>query len=53
MSFPNSKHFFLHYIHTQLGTADAEIKARSVEDPERSIALTLKPGVGQHLVSHA
>ena len=37
----------------QWGTADAEIKAHSVESPELTNVLPLKPGVGQNIASDA
>ena len=37
----------------QQGTADAEIKAPSVENPELTNVLPQKPGVGQNIATHA
>ena len=37
----------------QRGTADADIQVRSVENPELTNVLSLKPGVGQIIAMHA
>ena len=37
----------------QRGTADADIQVRSVENPELTNVLPLKPGVGQIIAMHA
>ena len=37
----------------QWGTADAEVKVHSVENPELANVLPLKPGAGQNIATHA
>ena len=47
-------HQFSHVtMNPQWGTADAEIKIPSVENPELTNALPLKPGVCQNIAMHA
>ena len=47
------KSFVILHVVPQWGTADAEIKAHSVESPELTNVLPLKPGVGQNIASDA
>ena len=37
----------------QWGAADAEVKVHSVENPELANVLSLYPGVGQNIATHA
>ena len=45
--------FYSFIVDQQWDTADAEIKAFSVENPERLKVFPLKPGVGQNIDMHA
>ena len=40
-------------LNPQRSTADAEIKVPSGENPELTNGLSLKPGVGQNIATHA